>query len=804
MKMENMPEPKNSLSFELTIRFAKRIFLVILLLAITRAPAQNPEKKAIDSLLSVLKSTKDEILRVNILNDIAYEFKRSDPDTAIYFANEAQVIAIRLNYKIGIATAFINISSALITLGDYEVAFKKNNEALTICDQLPASEKTAEGQNVLKQKSRAYNNLGIICQLKGDYPESLKNYLLALKIRERIHDEPGIAMVYNNLGNINHLQSNFPEAMKNYFIALKIRLKLGDKKGAVDSYNNIGSVYAEQSNYTEALKNYNASLRIAKETGNKPGMAFSFNNIGNIFWYQGNYPEALKNYFIALKIFEETGDKKNISNSYNNIGIIYQEQGNYPEALKNYLSSMKIRDELGDKQGICECYNNIGIIMEEQGNYPEALKNHYASLSIEKEIGDQQGIANSYSNIGNIYFKQKNYSQALKMHFASLKIAEETGDKQILATSYINIGNIYTKQKKFTEASRYLNTGLLFAKEIGSLAHLNQCFERLAALDSAQGNYKESLEHYKMYIQTRDSLFSQENTRKLVQSKMQYEFDKKFLADSLANEEAKIKRELVYTETLHKKEKERNTFLISGLAILLIAAALWNRLQYIRKSRTILQKEKDRSENLLLNILPMDVADELKIKGRYNAKSYSMVSVLFTDFKDFTRVSEMVSAENMVNELDVCFSSFDAIIQKHRVEKIKTIGDAYMCASGLPAVTETHAFDLVSAAIEIRDFMLNRKKEKEARGEIPFEIRIGIHTGPIVAGIVGTKKFAYDIWGDSVNIAARMESSGEAGKINISETTYEMVKDKFNCVYRGKVAAKNKGAIDMYFVASPV
>jgi adenylate cyclase len=213
-----------------------------------------------------------------------------------------------------------------------------------------------------------------------------------------------------------------------------------------------------------------------------------------------------------------------------------------------------------------------------------------------------------------------------------------------------------------------------------------------------------------------------------------------------------------------------------------------------------LREEKQKADDLLLNILPAEVASELKEKGRTSAKTYSQVTVMFTDFKDFTDASEKISAELLVSEIDHCFSAFDNIIQKYKIEKIKTIGDAYLCAGGLPVLSYSHAEDTVRAAMEIRDFMSRRKKEKQEKGEQPFEIRIGLHTGPVVAGIVGIKKFAYDIWGDTVNMAARMEQNGESGKINISGATYELVKTKFNCIHRGKIEAKNKGEVDMYFV----
>jgi adenylate cyclase len=216
-----------------------------------------------------------------------------------------------------------------------------------------------------------------------------------------------------------------------------------------------------------------------------------------------------------------------------------------------------------------------------------------------------------------------------------------------------------------------------------------------------------------------------------------------------------------------------------------------------------LRTEKKKSDDLLLNILPAEVAEELKEKGRADAKQFDEVTVLFTDFKNFTNVSERLTAQELVNEINYCYSEFDKIISKYGIEKIKTIGDAYMCAGGLPVPNKTNAVDTVSAAMEILDFMLKENEKRTRNGKTFFEIRIGIHTGPVVAGIVGIKKFAYDIWGDTVNIASRMESAGEPGKVNISGSTYVLLKDhsdKLEFLHRGKIVAKNKGEIDMYFV----
>ncbi len=215
-----------------------------------------------------------------------------------------------------------------------------------------------------------------------------------------------------------------------------------------------------------------------------------------------------------------------------------------------------------------------------------------------------------------------------------------------------------------------------------------------------------------------------------------------------------------------------------------------------------LEEEKRISDNLLLNILPAEMAEELKKNGIAKAKRHEQVTVFFSDFKDFSKIAEQLEPEKLVAEIDFYFRAFDEIITKYGLEKIKTIGDAYMCTVALSETSDGKkaAIQMVKAALEIQSFIKKHVEEMKTENRATFEARIGLHTGAVVAGIVGSKKFAYDIWGDTVNIASRMESHGEVGRVNISQTTYELVQDEFECLHRGKLAVKSKGEVDMYFV----
>ncbi len=220
----------------------------------------------------------------------------------------------------------------------------------------------------------------------------------------------------------------------------------------------------------------------------------------------------------------------------------------------------------------------------------------------------------------------------------------------------------------------------------------------------------------------------------------------------------------------------------------------------IEKQKEFIEEQKKKSDELLLNILPFEIAEQLKKKGLALSKQYKQVTILFTDFKDFSHLTNTMDSQELIKELNYYIQKFDELIEDHFIEKIKTIGDAYMCAGGLPLRNRSNPIDVTLAGLKIQKFMNDNRVKKLEKNEKPWELRLGIHTGEVIAGVIGKKKFAYDIWGDAVNKASRMEQSGEVGKVNVSGDTYRHIKDYFDCTFRGKVEVKNNVDLEMYFV----
>jgi adenylate cyclase len=592
-------------------------------------------------------------------------------------------------------------------------------------------------------------------------------------------------------------RSDHMEALDHFQRALQIAEEIGEKKGIYLSSLKIGHIHSRHGEYVKALDSHQRSLRVAEEIGDRSWVSGALLNIGIVYLYQSAHPQALDHFQRSLKISEEIGDQPGMLSSLGNIGNIYWRQGDV-KAMDYYQRIMKIAEDSGSKKPLAAALHNIGKIFSDQKDHVNALNYLQRSLDIAEDIGDKHLVLTALNNMGEIFHGQGNFPKALELYQQSLKISQEIESKSGVTTAYESIGSLKHDLKNYKESVVFCGNSLLLAEEMGAVFQQKEACQCLYDSYKAMGRDKKAL----VYLEKIGELDKQLNKEETTKQLERMEFQQVMLQDSIAKaEEARLIQES-HQEEVRKSTRTRNALAVSGSLLLLLAGGFYSRARYMRRSRAVLQVEKDRSENLLLNILPAEIAEELKSKGRCEARDFDTVSILFTDFKGFTEHSATMSAAALVNEINHCFEAFDGIMAKYGIEKIKTIGDAYMAAGGLPVPTEDSVKNTVLAALEMQRFIKERKVQKDALGEPAFEMRVGIHTGPVVAGIVGVKKFQYDIWGDTVNTASRMESSGVVGQVNISESTYRLLKDdpQFLFSSRGKVEAKGKGEMEMFLV----
>ena len=623
--------------------------------------------------------------------------------------------------------------------------------------------------------------------------DSLKNELSKAK------EDTNKVKLFRKISN-TYRRSNYKLAMDYMKKSETLATTLNYNDGISIANYGLGNIYMDHSDFNNALKCFNKAIEIEKAAGHKASMANLLHNIANVYLSMADYAKGIKLNLQALKLFEEVGDTIGTANCHTNIAYVYEKIGDTKKSMNHTQKAMKLYTETGAKWGIAVSLVNIGSLYSKSGDFAKSKPYFTKALEIYTELNQADGMDLALINLSENHLDSREYKPALDFALKALQISKANDLPEALAYDYKTISKIYYRMsldEKLNDtdlgeivrendpikmAEAYIDSSLSIIKSSEMLSEYSEALELKAKINAAAGDYKNAYENYKLFKVLNDSVFNIEKDKKITQSAMQYDFDKK---------EAKIKAE-------NEKQSIRQRNIRNSIAGGLVGTLIF--LVVVYRQRNKISKEKARSEALLLNILPYEVAEELKEKGSADAKNFDEVTVLFTDFKGFTQLSEKLTPTELVSEINHCFSAFDYIMQKHGIEKIKTIGDSYMAAGGIPKPNKTHSIDVVNAALEIQKFMHNLKKEKEAQGKLFFEIRIGIHTGTVVAGIVGVKKFAYDIWGDTVNTASRMESSGEAGKINISGTTYEFVKEKFKCEYRGKIQAKGKGEIDMYFV----
>ena len=573
------------------------------------------------------------------------------------------------------------------------------------------------------------------------------------------------------------------------------------------SWKLISNVLADQGAYDASREATTKAMEFWSSLNDMKRMGDMEIGYGYTYILQGAYNLGLAHNLKALDHYTAKPDSDGIAHAENNIGALYAMLNEYDKSIEHSNRALAIMSARKDPR-IANVIAGLGKNYQMTGDFDEAKRTFFQAMDLFAEDKNTEGVARIWNALSNLYLEQGSPDSAV---FAARRTIELTKQPFQIIQASLNESRALQKQGRWREALAPAQRAEDLAVETNSLDTRASANKELSMVHEALGDKGRALEAFRLYVLLNDSVRNDEQVKEQTRMEVTHAFDQQILADSLSNAAEKEQTRLENLATLTKEKNRRNLFLLSGVGLLVFAGALGHRLRETRRSRAAIQKEKDISEGLLLNILPAEVAMELKAKGQADAVQIDLVTVLFTDFKGFTALSETLSPRELVHDLNECFSGFDRITGKYGIEKIKTIGDAYMAAGGLPTPNSTHATDVIQAALEMRDFVAEGKARKIAAGLPFFEVRIGIHTGPVVAGIVGVKKFQYDIWGDTVNTASRMESSGEVGMVNISGTTYALVSGvngpstapgipAFTFTPRGRVQAKGKGEMEMFFV----
>lgn len=645
-------------------------------------------------------------------------------------------------------------------------AQKQGKEKLdSLLKELPKAKADTNHVNILKELS---SNL-----YTSDPDKGIEYGLEGVELAKKIGWENGIAKSYLSIGvNYAFGKSNYPKAIENYEKALSIYEELKQNSDLASTLGNLGYVYRNQSDYVKALEYYQKSLNIFEKLNKKEGIAANLGNIGILYDYQGDFPLALKYYKKALKINEELDNKNSVAALLSNIGLVYYFQKDYSNALENFQKAKKIFTLIGNKNGVASSLGNSGLIYQKKSEYSKALENYNEAVKIYEELGSKTNLANNLGNIGELYF-------TIAQDSVFNKIKEET--------KFVSLKKSVDIQRSIDYYTKAIN----ILEEIGELDTRSRFMQGLSDVYAMKGYSKKALEIYKNYILLKDSVFSERTKTQIknLEAVRQNEIKDKELKikdlEAIRLKEKKDKELKIKDLKIKQSENERWAVLGGAIGIAFIAIIIF--------------RQRQRSEKLLLNILPVKIAKRLKQKERLIADDIECASIVFVDLVGFTAYSKDRKASDVLQMLNDVFDRVDSLIIKYGLEKIKTIGDGYMAAAGVPEPCADHSVRATNFSLDVHIVLAEINAERNT----DIRARVGIESGPIVAGVIGDMKFAYDLWGDSVNTASRMESTGKPGFVHISSNVkreLESQTDMFIFEELEPMEVKGKGVMLTYMV----
>jgi len=551
--------------------------------------------------------------------------------------------------------------------------------------------------------------------------------------------------IHTLLGNIFEVISKFTEALQQYNKALDIHKNHDNRFGIADCLSNIGNVYDSLSEYLPSIQHHQDSLYISKEINYTKGIARSLGNIGIVYLNLSDYLTALQYFEEALSLAEQHKITDVIAINLGNIGNVFRHLKEYPKAIEYYKKALEINNQLQKFDGSAINLGNLGIVNYYQHEYELALEYYKRAVAIKEEHGLRHSIAFNLSNIGNVYFSLEDYSKALEYYQQALAINKEFSDKRGIGFNLKNLAFVYYYLDNEEQSIDFVNQSWKIANELQDHLLEMECLELYSKLYEKKEDFEQAIHYYKRYIELKNTINSEETKYNAIL------FDQKRLI----------------------KEDE--------------------------KSRILQLARFQEQEKIFHKILPVSIANRL-IEGETTiADSFDNVSIFFSEIVGFNEISSNTPPSEVVETLNTIFSSFDRIGAKYGIEKIKTIGDIYMAVCGVPVAMDDHLERSAHFAVEVIDMLSQIPIGDSFR---KLQLRIGLHCGTVVAGIIGERKFAYDIWGDAVNIASRLESNSEVGRIHISEQFAKSIKQhqEFSIIPRGEINIKGKGSMNTFWL----
>ncbi len=605
-------------------------------------------------------------------------------------------------------------------------------------------------------------------------------------------NNPRLVQIYQKLAAAHNSEGDKNRGLEYYKEIENLVRRFGTPTEQAQLYNNLGKQYAERDNYVQALSYFRRSLDLCA-TITCPTPEVLYANLGVAYHNTGDTKRGLEYLMDARRIISTRRDSAALASldhliagvyknnndtynalKYNELAMAYAEKARHPDLrMRTYETAADLYYTLYDFEKAFDYYKQYLLLLNAASAAEMERRQQLAEQRAQMANAGQMQLMMARQSVRDLELRQARDNED-RLSLVNQTLALETRKKE-------DDLRLLQKQKEVDEA-------LL----------------RERALDALKARQELNIAAQRFKDEANQRLITELRQQEMTDRSRQRE-------DSLNIVNLRYVQDLTAVDLQKKADNLKVFYWFGALGLLMLAmmGAAWfyarragQRLtvqnRRIQRQKLLIEDERHKSDQLLRNILPDEVAQELKSHGYATPRHYESATVLFTDFVNFTRLSAQLTPEQVLSELDECFLAFDEICETFGLEKIKTIGDAYMCAAGLPVPNDTHPVDAIEAAIAMCQWLERRNSQNTTA--VLRQMRIGVHTGPVVAGVVGKNKFAYDIWGDAVNLAARMEEAGVAGHINISGATQVLVKDYFVCTYRGKKDVHNKGLVDMYFV----